>query len=302
VDELAAALAILAAVAFAFAATLWQRASMASGIEAGQGKAFLRLLTNWVWLLGLVAQILGVLLQAAALDRGRVAIIQPLLVTTIIWALPLGYFLTHQTIARRHIVGAAIVVVGLAVFASFGDPAGGVDDAPTSDWISAYLVIAAVCLGILLFGRRGGTSAKAAIYGTVAGILYGVSAVLMKPVVERLHADGFEEVLANWQLWVMAVTGIAGFYLQQISLAVGRLATSVATVSVANPVVSVLLGALVLQERLDRTPPWHAVVAIGALAVALLGAVIIASAEEEPSDAEKTARNAESATGQPSLA
>ncbi len=301
-DELAAGLAILAAVSFAFAATLWQRASMASGIEAGQGKAFLRLLTNWVWLLGLVAQILGVLLQAAALDRGRVAIIQPLLVTTIIWALPLGYFLTHQTIARRHIVGAAIVVVGLAVFGSLGDPAGGVDDAPTSDWISAYLVIAAVCLGILLFGRRGGTSAKAAIYGTVAGILYGVSAVLMKPVVERLHADGFEEVLANWQLWVMAVTGIAGFYLQQISLAVGRLATSVATVSVANPVVSVLLGALVLQERLDRTPPWHAVVAIGALAVALLGAVIIASAEEEPSDAEKTAGNAERATGQPSLA
>ena len=301
-DALAAVLAILAAVSFAFASTLWQRASMASGIEAGNGKGFLRLLTNWVWLLGLVAQILGVLLQAAALDRGRVAIIQPLLVTTIIWALPLGYFLTHQTIARRHIVGAAIIVVGLAIFGSFGDPAGGLDDAPTSDWISAYLVIAAVCVGILLFGRRGGMSAKAAIYGTVAGILYGVAAVLMKPVVERLHADGVEQVLANWQLWVMAATGIGGFYLQQISLSVGRLAASVATTSVANPVVSVLLGALVLQERLDRTPPWHAVVAIGALAVALLGAVIIASTEDKASDAEKTVGNAESATGQPSHA
>ena len=301
-NGLAAVLAIVAALSFALAATLWQRASMASGLEPGQGKAFLRLLTNWVWLLGLVAQILGVLLQAAALDRGRVAIIQPLLVTTIIWALPLGYFLTSQAVTRRHGLGAAIVVVGLAVFASVGDPAGGVDDAPTADWISAYLVIAAVCVGIMLFGRRGGLGAKAAIYGTVAGILYGVSAVLMKPVVERLHADGFEQVLANWQLWVMAVTGIGGFYLQQISLAVGRLATSVATTSVANPVVSVLLGALVLQERLDRTPPWHAVVAIGALAVALLGAVIIASASEETSDAEKTTGNAESATGQPSLA
>jgi drug/metabolite transporter (DMT)-like permease len=300
VDELAAALAILAAVSFAFAATLWQRASMTSGIEAGQGKAFLRLLTNWVWLLGLVAQILGVLLQAAALDRGRVAIIQPLLVTTVVWALPLGYFLTQQTIARRHLVGAAIVVVGLAVFASFGDPAGGVDDAPTSDWIAAYLVIAAVCAGVLLFARRGGgVSAKAAVYGVVAGMLYGVSAVLMKPVVERLHTDGFEAVLANWQLWMMAITGIGGFYLQQISLAAGKLAASVATVSVANPVVSVLLGALVLQERLDKTPPWHAVVAIGALAVALLGAVIIASTEDKVSDAERTA---ESAAGQPSLA
>jgi hypothetical protein len=109
-------------------------------------------------------------------------------------------------------------------------------------------------------------------------------------------------VLANWQLWVMAVTGIGGFYLQQISLSVGRLAPSVATVSVANPVVSVLRGALVLQKRLDRTPPWHAVVAIGALAFALLRAVIIGSTEDKASDAEKTAGNAESATGQPSLA
>jgi hypothetical protein len=48
-------------------------------------------------------------------------------------------------------------------------------------------------------------------------------------------------------------------------------------------VVSVLLGALVLQERLDKTPPWHAVVAVGALAVALLGAIVIASASEKDS-------------------
>ena len=51
-----------------------------------------------------------------------------------------------------------------------------------------------------------------------------------------------------------------------------------ATVSVANPVVSVILGALVLQETLDKNPPWHAVVAIGSLGVALLGAAVISSA------------------------
>ena len=66
--------------------------------------------------------------------------------------------------------------------------------------------------------------------------------------------------------------------------------------------VSVLLGALVLQERLDRTPPWHAVVAIGALAFALLGAVIIASAEDKASNTDETAGNAEQATGQPAVA
>jgi uncharacterized membrane protein len=284
VDEIAALLAVLAAVSFAVAATLWQRATMASGLEAGQAKGFLGLLTNPVWLLGLVAQILGVVLQAAALDRGRVAIIQPLLVTTIIWAMPLGYFLTHQTITRRHILGAAVIVVGLATFASVGDPAGGVDNAPASDWIAAFLMIGAVCIGLLLFGRRGGLSAKAGVFGATAGILYGVSATLMKPVVEELHAEGFVSVLEGWELWVMAVSGIVGFYLQQISLATGRLVTSVATVSVANPVVSVLLGVLVLQERLDQPPAWHAVLATGGLALALLGAVIVASASEEDSE------------------
>jgi drug/metabolite transporter (DMT)-like permease len=287
-DRLAALLAVLAAISFALAATLWQRASMAAGIEAGKPQGFARLLTNGVWLLGLGAQVIGVLLQAAALDRGRVAIIQPLLVTAVIWALPLGYFLTNQTITRRHILGAAIVVAGLAIFASVGDPAGGVDNAPTRDWIAAFLVIGAVCAGLLLFAGRGGLSAKAAVFGTVAGILYGISATLMKPVVENLHANGGVAVLESWELWVMAVTGIVGFYLQQVSLATGRLVTSVATVSVANPVVSVLLGVLVLQERLDQPPAWHAVLAVGGLALALLGAVVVSSASEEEAEEKAT--------------
>jgi hypothetical protein len=64
---------------------------------------------------------------------------------------------------------------------------------------------------------------------------------------------------------------------------------SVATVSVANPVVSVMLGALILQERLDQTPQWHAVVAIGALGAALFGAIVVASASESESESESEA-------------
>jgi drug/metabolite transporter (DMT)-like permease len=280
VDEVAAALAIVASASFALAATLWQRATMGSDVVGGSPKAFAKLLRNSVWLAGLGAQAVGVVLQAAALDRGRVAIIQPLLVTTVIWAMPLGYFLTNQTITRRHILGAVVVVAGLAVFASFGDPAGGVDNAPGSAWLSAFIVLGAICICLLLFGRRGQLSAQAAVYGTIAGILYGVSATLMKPVVEQLHTDGAASVLGGWEVWIMAIGGLGGFYIQQISLATGKLVTSVATVSVTNPVVSVMLGVLVLEERLDQPPAWHAVLAVGGLAAALLGAIVIASATE----------------------
>jgi drug/metabolite transporter (DMT)-like permease len=295
VDEVAAALALLAAVCFALAATLWQRASVSlTNVSFRRPRSFLVLLTRWVWLLGLAAQLVGVALQAAALDRGRVSIIQPLLVTTVIWALPLGYFLTHQTVGQRELAGAAIIVVGLALFASFGDPAAGVDDAPGSDWAAAVVVIVALCAALLLFARRGSLSTRAALLGTVAGALYGLSATLMKTVVENWHAEG-AEVLSSFEFWVWAGAGIVGFLFQQLSLSTGRLVPSVATVSVANPVVSVLLGALVLQERLDKNPPWHAVVAVGALCLALFGAVVISSVREKAHELEQPASGLEPA-------
>jgi drug/metabolite transporter (DMT)-like permease len=277
-------------VCFALAATLWQTAALSlKGVSFREPKSFLVLLTRWVWLLGLAAQVVGVGLQAAALDRGRVSIIQPLLVTTVVWALPLGYFLTHQAIGGREVIGAAIIVVGLALFAAFGDPASGVDNAPGSDWAASILVIGAVCAALLVFANRGSLSVRAALLGTIAGLLYGLSATLMKPVIENVHTGGVGAVIAGWQFWVWAAAGVVGFLFQQLSLSTGQLVPSVATVSVANPIVSVMLGALVLQERLEKNPPWHAVVAVGALCLALFGAVVVSSAREKQREVERRA-------------
>jgi len=285
VDDVAALLALLAAVCFALAATLWQKAALdLEGVSFRHPLSFLVLVGQWMWLLGLLMQIVGVALQAAALDRGRVSIIQPLLVTTVIWALPLGYFLTHQTIGRREVVGAAIIVLGLAGYATFGDPAAGIDDASGAAWAMAIVVICLACVALLLFANRGTLSTRAAVLGTVAGLLYGLSATLMKTVVEDLHAEGLAEVIKGWEFWVWAAAGIVGFLFQQLSLSTGKLVPSVATVSVANPVVSVMLGALVLLERLDRDPPWHAVVAVASLGLAMFGAVVVSSAREQDRD------------------
>ena len=43
-------------------------------------------------------------------------VVQPLMVTTVVWALPLGYWLTRQQVVRRQVLGAGVVVVGLAMF------------------------------------------------------------------------------------------------------------------------------------------------------------------------------------------
>jgi drug/metabolite transporter (DMT)-like permease len=220
--------------------------------------------------------------QAIALDHGRLAIIQPLLVTTVVFALPLGYFLTAQQVGRREIVGAALVVLGLALYAIFGDPAGGSENAPNDEWAIALVILGVVCAVLYGAARKSVGARQAAYYGVVSGILFGVSACLVKPTLEALHDGGVSEVLSQWEFYGMAISGILAFVIQQISLSAGFLATSVATVSVSNPVVSVAIGTLLFDERLSR-PAWHVVVAVCGLALGMFGAVLISVARERVS-------------------
>jgi len=269
-----AALALTAAFLFAVAATLQQKGALnLDGVSLAHPMSLVRLVGQRMWLFGTAALLVGYAVQAAALDRGRLAIIQPLLVTTIIFALPLGWWLTNQKVGRREVIGAAVILLGLGAFTIFGDPAGGNDNAPNDEWAIAIVVFGAICLGLLVYGRNGTPTKVAAVYGAVAGILFGLSAALTKPTVEFLH-QGVGEMLSHWQCYALAVAGVLGFVLQQVSLGTGKLAPSVATVSVANPVVSVLLGIAIFDERLSR-PTWHVVVAVIALLVALAGAVVI---------------------------
>ena len=281
---MAATLALCAAFCFALAATLQQKGALGlETVSLSNPKSLLRLGTQKAWLLGTGFLLVGYVFQAGALDRGRLAVVQPLLVTTIVFALPLGYFLTHQHVGRREVLGAIVVVVGLAVFTVAGDPAGGNDNAPADEWAIAAAIVAVVSGGLLVLGGRGTLVRKAGAYGAAAGLLYGLSASLCKPTVELLHSDGVGGVLTSWEFYAFAVAGILAFVIQQVSLGTGRLAPSVATTSVMNPVVSVLIGIILLDEVLEE-PAWHKAVAWIGLGCALAGAVVISLARESDAD------------------
>jgi drug/metabolite transporter (DMT)-like permease len=275
----AATLALVAAFLFALAATLQQKGALnLPTISLADPMSLVRLVGERTWLIGSLALLTGYLFQASALDRGRLSVIQPLLVTTVVFALPLGYFLTRQHVGRREVAGAAVIIVGLGLFTYFGDPAGGNENAPNSQWAITIGLLSVLSVLMLVVGSGGGLSMKAAVYGTVAGILFGLSSALTKPTLDYLH-ESVGTMLSHWQCYALAVAGVFGFVLQQVSLGTGRLAPSVATVSVANPVVGILIGILLLDERLSR-PGWHILVAVIGLCLALVGAVVISLARE----------------------
>src|SRR4051812_37834897 len=226
----------------------------------------------------------GYVFQAGALDRGRLSIIQPLLVTTVVFALPLGYLLTKQHVGRREVIGALVIILGLGLFVYFGDPAGGNENAANNEWAITIGLVAVVSVLMLFFGSGGSLAMKAAVYGGVAGILFGLSSALTKPTVEYLH-ESVGTMLSHWECYALAIAGVLGFVLQQVSLGTGRLAPSVATVSVANPIVGILIGVLLFDERLSR-PGWHILLAVIGLGLALVGAVVISLARAAAGDPE----------------
>ena len=277
---MAEALALCAAFFFALAATLQQKGALGMGeVSLGSPGSFVQLAKQKFWLIGTGALLVGYAFQAAALDRGRLAVIQPLLVLTIVFALPLGYWLTNQVVGRTEVMGACVVVLGLALFTVVGEAAEGRDNAPANEWAIVTALVAIASVVLIVLGGRGSLGRKAALYGAAAGMLFGLSASLCKPTVEIFHDNGLGTTLSSWEFYAFAVSGIVAFVVQQVSLATGRLATSVATVSVFNPLVSILIGTILLQERLSE-PTWHKLIAYGGLALALVGAVAISRATE----------------------
>ena len=61
------------------------------------------------------------------------------------------------------------------------------------------------------------------MYGTVAGVLFGVASSLAMPTLDYLH-ESVGTMLSHWECYALALAGVLGFVIQQVSLGTGRLA------------------------------------------------------------------------------
>jgi drug/metabolite transporter (DMT)-like permease len=274
------ALALLAAVLFAFGTVLQQRvAASASDEEAARAGFLLSLARRPVWLAGIACDAGGLVCQAAALAVGRLVVVQPILASYLMFTLPIGAWLEHRRIRPRAVLGALTVACGLAVFLVVADPAGGRDDATLTAWIISGAICGAVCVPLAALAVRAPPARKAALLGSAAGVLFGLSAALIKATVERLDS-GVVHMVADWHLWALIIVGYVSMALAQRSLQVGRLAPAVATQTAFDPITSLALGVFAFDETIHETPLGVAG-ALAAIAVMLAGVLVLATSRHE---------------------
>ena len=275
---MAYSLAALAAVAFAFGTVLQQKGTLQTSSGENDPRFLVEIFRKPVWLAGMISQAAGWILQAAALDRGPLVVVQSLTAMSLVIALPLGIWLTTQHIGPREWLGASAVLVGIMFFLWAGAPSGGTNHPSASLWWGACLGTLAMVGALAAFGTRMKGASKALLFGSAAGFAYGLQAAVTKTFVGEL-GQGALSLLADWSVYVLVGSAVIGFVLQQGSLKTGVLAPAMASSNAVTLFSSVILGITVYGERLSANGSGHAASAAVGLVVAIVGIVLLGSAE-----------------------
>ena len=267
---MAALLALGAAALFAVGAVAQQQAAAANYGTSGL-RLIGRLLTTPRWLAATFGNVMGYSLQACALAVGSLLVVQPVLVTTLVFALPLGARWNHRTITRREIGWAIALCVALAVFLLASDPEGGKDVMRFRAWLPSIVVCGAVVLLAIGIGSSATGRVRALAFAVVAGTCVGFASALTKTVVNHLGHD-VVSAFGHWEVYALAGTAALGVFAQQLAFQAGSLEVSFPATMVLDPVVAVAVGISALDERVRASGTDLAL--IGVAVVALLAGTI----------------------------
>jgi hypothetical protein len=274
VIELAAAFAVAGAASNAVGTAFQRKAASASS------RGGLRLLAELVrrpfWVIGMCGVVCAALFQSLALVNGPLALVQPLFVLELPFALLVAAPLMHRRLPHSGWWGVGACVAGLAVLLIAAAPHGAVDHAPLSRWIPALsLCVGGMAAAVLLASGRGRSPARrAALLAAASATGNALTAALLKSASGTFADHGFAAFLRSWQTYGFALAGVGAVILLENALQAGPLAAAQPALTIGDAVVSLTLGMTLFGERI-RTGWWLVPEAAGALLI--IGGVLVLS-------------------------
>ena len=276
-------LGLLSALTFALGLALQQRGALQTAAPEGDTHFLRQILGKPVWLLGCAMLFAGWLFQATALDRGSLALVQSLQALSLVFALPLGMWLTKQRLGLRSAAGALVTLAGIILLVTVGQPRGGVAAPAAGAWwvAGAVIIFLVACLVLVARPLRG--AVPATLFGAAAGLAFAFQAASTKMLVAQFD-HGWTTIFAHWPLYVFIVAELLGFTLQQAALKTGFLAAATASLNAATLAASVTLGVFVFRESFSGGVG-HLAAALAGLVIAVAGVVGLASSRTRVTEA-----------------
>lgn len=247
-------LALLSACATAVDLVLQRDASGAAPPEVRGWRLLPYLVRDGRWLLGQAVWVVAFGLQALALHLGQLSVVQPVLVSQLVFTLLIRRFAGRWPVRPAAWVSAALLCVSLGLFLLAAEPRGGHPAATPRAWVWALLTVLAVAVVAAVLGRRGSPGRRAGCFAVAAAALAALEATLVKEATQTLGTRGLLVLLAGWPVYVLVAVGTASGLLVQAALHVGPLTVSQPLLVVVNPLVSIALSVWLFGEHFTRTP------------------------------------------------
>lgn len=205
------------------------------------------------WWGGLLGAMAGYGLQIVALNFGTLLIVQPILVLSLMFTLPLSARMDGRRISKAETTWAFLLTVAVAVLVVLGRPTSGDPHPPLKIWL-LVLGIGVVMIGaILVFAATQGKEMQALLYGAMTGAIMGYLALMSKAVVDTFRLRGAEGLVTGWELYALLALAGIGTAVQQLSFNAGALKNSLPAMTIVEPLVAFSLGYAVLGERFQVT-------------------------------------------------
>lgn len=246
------AAALAAAVAFGWSAALMHHSAFRAPSHVQGTRALLRhLVVQRTWLAGMAASLIGFLLHALALKFGSLAIVQPLVVSGLVFSF-IFRALLERRLPHRELMGwVSVSAVGLGLFVI---AAGAIRGSSQLDGSAAAVMFAAgaAIAGAALLAARATTPRNTGVLlGISAGVVFGLIAGTIKAAT---NAAGHGTLLTSWPLYALAPLGVVAFLLNQRAYHRAPLSTSLPALNLASPLVAVAFGIAAFHERPSSDP------------------------------------------------
>jgi hypothetical protein len=242
------------------------------------------LLTVLAFRFSLVAAVLGFALQVVALHAAPLAVVQPLLVTGVMFYLLYAALFLHRPMDSGLVAGAALAVAGLAGFLLVAAPSAGSATIGGATVLPLGVGLAVLVLAALWTATRLPHRLRPLPLAVATAVCYGVIAALVRSLtsIQPLSPGA---VVHHWQLYAVVVVGPLGFLLNQNAFQEGRRGSvAVAVITVGDPLVSISLGTVWFGDSL-RSGAWPVLGEVAALAVMAGGIVLLTFRAQQVAEA-----------------
>jgi len=259
------------------------RQRVAQGVPANDtrsGAMATTMVRQPLWWAGTLAALAGYVFQALALAHGSLLLVQPLLVSALLFALPLSARICHQRISWAEWGWAILLTAALAVFVLVGQPREGHNRPPIPAWTLALVVTVPVVIVCVGAANRAIGRARAMLLAVAVAVLLGMIAVVTKICTHRFAVGGLHALLTVPAPYVLVALAITVTVVQNSAFHAGALQASVPIMLIGEPVVAVLLGVIVLGEHL--AVKGSAALALVAAVLAMVAATVALGRDQAP--------------------